>query len=66
MLRGRGPNSGVAKNSQHLLGKAIDVRLEGVKTTALRDKALAMKRGGVGFYEASDFVHLDTGRPRSW
>ena len=66
MLRSRGPNSGVAKNSQHLLGTAIDVRLEGVKTATLRDTALAMKRGGVGFYAASDFVHLDTGRPRSW
>lgn len=66
MLRGRNKNTGVAKNSQHLLGKAIDVRLEGVKTTRLRDTALAMKRGGVGFYEASDFVHMDTGRPRSW
>jgi len=66
MLRGRSTNTGVAKNSQHLLGKAIDVRLEGVKTTKLRDTALAMRRGGVGFYEASDFVHMDTGRPRSW
>lgn len=66
MLRGRRTNTGVAKNSQHLLGKAIDVRLEGVKTTKLRDTALAMRRGGVGFYEASDFVHMDTGRPRSW
>ena len=66
MLRGRSKNTGVAKNSQHLLGKAIDVRLEGVKTANLRDTALAMKRGGVGFYEASDFVHMDTGRPRSW
>lgn len=66
MLRGRSVNTGVAKNSQHLLGKAIDVRLEGVRTTRLRDAALAMQRGGVGFYEASDFVHMDTGRPRSW
>lgn len=66
MLRGRSPNTGVAKNSQHLLGKAIDVRLEGVKTSTLRDTALAMKRGGVGYYEESDFVHMDTGRPRSW
>lgn len=66
MLRGRSKSNGVAKNSQHLLGKAIDVRLEGVKTAKLRDTALAMKRGGVGFYEASDFVHMDTGRPRSW
>lgn len=66
MLRGRSQSSGVAKNSQHVLGKAIDVRLEGVKTKMLRDTALAMNRGGVGFYEASDFVHVDTGRPRSW
>jgi uncharacterized protein YcbK (DUF882 family) len=66
MLRGKNQNSGVAKNSQHLLGKAIDVRLEGVKTAALRDQALALKRGGVGYYEESDFVHLDTGRVRRW
>ncbi|MDJ0698788.1 MAG: DUF882 domain-containing protein [Woeseiaceae bacterium] len=66
MLRGRGKNSGVARKSQHLLGKAIDVRLEGVKTTALRDAAIAMQRGGVGYYEASDFVHMDTGRVRRW
>ena len=66
MLRGRSANTGVAKKSQHILGKAIDVRLEGVRTTRLRDTALVMRRGGVGFYEASDFVHMDTGRPRSW
>lgn len=66
MLRGRSKKSGVAKKSQHLLGKAIDVRLEGVETRALRDQALALRRGGVGYYEASDFVHLDTGRVRSW
>lgn len=66
MLRGRSPQSGVSKKSQHLLGKAIDVRLEGIKTAALRDKAIALKRGGVGYYQASDFVHLDTGRVRRW
>jgi len=66
MLRGRSKNTGVAKKSQHLLGKAIDVRLEGIATAKLRDTALAMRRGGVGYYEASDFVHMDTGRPRSW
>lgn len=66
MLRGRSKNTGVARKSQHLLGKAIDVRLEGVPTRKLRDTALAMRRGGVGYYEASDFVHMDTGRPRSW
>ncbi len=66
MLRGRSKKSGVAKKSQHLLGKAIDVRLEGVDTQALRDQALALRRGGVGYYASSDFVHLDTGRVRSW
>lgn len=66
MLRGRSAKSGVAKKSQHILGKAIDVRLEGVSTRRLRDQALAMARGGVGYYETSDFVHMDTGRPRSW
>lgn len=66
MLRGQSANSGVARSSQHLLGKAIDVRLEGVKTSVLRDTAIAMQRGGVGFYEGSDFVHMDTGRVRRW
>jgi len=66
MLRGNNQKSGVAKKSQHLLGKAIDVRLEGVNTAKLRDQAIAMQRGGVGYYEASDFVHMDTGRVRRW
>ena len=64
MLRGK--SGGVARNSQHLLGNAIDVRLRGTKTAALRDKALEMQRGGVGYYQKSDFVHLDTGRVRRW
>ena len=64
MLRGR--SNGVARNSQHLLGKAIDVRLRDVETTKLRDAALAMQGGGVGYYEKSNFVHIDTGRVRRW
>lgn len=64
MLRGR--SDGVAKRSQHLLGKAIDVRLRGVSTAALRDAAIDLQRGGVGYYEKSDFVHMDTGRVRRW
>jgi uncharacterized protein YcbK (DUF882 family) len=64
MLRANG--GGVARNSQHLLGNAIDVRLRGTKTKQLRDAALDMQRGGVGYYEKSDFVHLDTGRVRRW
>ena len=64
MLRSK--SSGVASKSQHLLGTAIDVRLSDVKSSVLRDAALAMKRGGVGFYEKSDFVHVDVGRVRRW
>ena len=64
MLRSR--SNGVASKSQHLLGKAIDVRLRGVDTAHLRDTALALGLGGVGYYEKSDFVHIDTGRVRRW
>lgn len=64
MLRSR--SNGVAKNSQHVLGKAIDVRLRGIKTADLRDAAIELKLGGVGYYEVSDFVHMDTGRVRRW
>jgi uncharacterized protein YcbK (DUF882 family) len=66
MLRSRASDSGVAKDSQHLLGKAIDVRLDDVKLSKLRDAALAMQRGGVGYYADSDFVHIDTGAVRHW
>lgn len=66
ILRGRSTNSGVAKKSQHILGKAIDVRLRGVPTGELRDAAIALSRGGVGYYRNSDFVHMDTGRVRRW
>lgn len=62
----RKSSDGVAKKSQHLLGKAIDVRLTGVPTARLRDAAIAMKRGGVGYYPDSDFVHIDTGAVRTW
>lgn len=64
MLRSK--SSGVAKNSQHVIGKAIDVRLRGVTTAELRDAALELRRGGVGYYQKSDFVHMDTGRVRRW
>lgn len=64
MLRGR--SHGVAERSMHLVGRAIDVRLRGVETASLRRAALAMRRGGVGFYPDLDFVHLDTGRVRFW
>ena len=64
MLRQK--SSGIARNSQHLLGQAIDVRLRGVDSAELRDAALALKRGGVGYYQSSDFVHMDTGPVRRW
>ncbi len=66
MLRTRSSGSGVAKNSQHLLGKAIDVRLDDVKLSELRDAAITMQRGGVGYYKDSNFVHIDTGSVRRW
>lgn len=66
MLRNRSASSGVASTSQHILGKAIDVRLEGVDTAQLRDAAISLQRGGVGYYQESDFVHMDTGRVRRW
>jgi uncharacterized protein YcbK (DUF882 family) len=64
MLRSR--SHGVAEHSLHLEGRAIDVRLPGVSTARLRDLALGMARGGVGYYASSDFVHLDNGRIRRW
>jgi uncharacterized protein YcbK (DUF882 family) len=60
------PGSGVAKHSLHMEGRAIDVRLHGCSCADLRDLALAARRGGVGYYRRSDFVHLDTGRFRTW
>ena len=65
MLRRTG-GGGVAKRSLHMEGKAIDVRLTSVRTKRLREEALAMSAGGVGFYPDSDFVHVDTGRVRQW
>jgi uncharacterized protein YcbK (DUF882 family) len=59
-------SSAVAEHSLHLQGRAIDVRLPGVPTSSLRELALGMGRGGVGFYPQSDFVHLDNGRVRCW
>ena len=64
MLRRK--SKGVAKKSQHLLGRAIDVRLTDVPIGTLREVAYHLGRGGVGFYGKSRFVHLDTGRFRTW
>ena len=64
MLNAR--SSGVARRSLHMEGRAIDIRLTGYRTDRLRDLALSLEAGGVGFYRKSDFVHLDTGRFRTW
>ena len=59
-------SEGVAAGSLHMKGQAIDVRLEDVPLPKLRAAALAVGRGGVGFYPVSNFVHVDTGRVRVW
>jgi uncharacterized protein YcbK (DUF882 family) len=65
-LRTRSDDTGVAEHSQHMLGKAIDIRVPGVSTVALRNAALALHAGGVGFYPVSQFVHVDVGPVRTW
>jgi uncharacterized protein YcbK (DUF882 family) len=62
----RAQGSGVAKKSLHMQGRAIDIRLPGCQLDSLRDAALALQGGGVGYYARSDFIHLDTGRVRRW
>jgi len=57
---------GVANNSLHMQGRAVDIRIEGLDTRHIRNAALVLRRGGVGYYRASDFVHLDTGKVRTW
>lgn len=59
-------SSGVAKKSLHTTGRAIDIRLTGFETRDLREIACSLKKGGVGYYPKSDFVHIDTGRVRVW
>jgi uncharacterized protein YcbK (DUF882 family) len=49
-----------------MVGKAMDIRLPEVKLKTLREAAASLKRGGVGYYPASNFVHVDTGRVRYW
>lgn len=62
----RKKSTGVAKQSLHMEGRAIDVRLSGVDTRRLRKCAVNLQGGGVGYYEKSNFVHLDTGSVRTW
>jgi uncharacterized protein YcbK (DUF882 family) len=62
----RAHTAGVAKNSLHIQAEAIDLRMPGIGTLNLRKAALALGRGGVGYYPHSDFIHIDTGRVRQW
>lgn len=57
---------GVALHSQHMAAKAIDIRIPGVPTAQVRDAALALHRGGVGYYPDSNFIHVDVGSVRRW
>lgn len=61
-----GASTGVAKNSFHMYGQAMDIRMPGHSTKRLRDTAKKLKAGGVGYYPRSNFVHVDTGKVRSW
>ena len=65
-LRTRSAHTGVARHSLHLQAEAIDIRLAGIPTSAVRAAALRLHRGGVGYYRSSDFVHVDVGRVRQW
>jgi uncharacterized protein YcbK (DUF882 family) len=62
----RNVSTGVAKHSLHMTGQALDFRLHGFSTRKLREIAVSLKAGGVGYYSGSNFVHVDTGRVRHW
>ena len=65
-LRHHSPQTGVAEHSQHMEGHAIDLRVTGATTAQVRDAALSLKAGGVGYYPVSQFVHVDVGPVRQW
>ena len=65
-LRKRSANSGVAKKSLHMSGNALDIRHSEVSVSRLRKSALSLRMGGVGYYPKSGFIHIDTGKVRSW
>jgi uncharacterized protein YcbK (DUF882 family) len=62
----RHEGGGVATNSLHTVGQAIDIRVPGRRLADVRRAAIALQSGGVGYYPKSDFVHVDTGRVRFW
>jgi uncharacterized protein YcbK (DUF882 family) len=65
-LRNESPHSGVAEHSQHMEGHAIDLRVPGASTVQIRNAALSLQAGGVGYYPVSQFVHVDVGPVREW
>jgi len=62
----RSKSNGVAKRSLHMQGRAIDIRLSGFDTKQLQKAAIKLAKGGVGYYQKSNFIHVDTGRVRRW
>lgn len=62
----RETTEGVAANSLHMVGEAVDLRVEGRSLAAVHRAALSLEAGGVGYYPRSDFVHIDVGRVRRW
>ena len=62
----RAASNGVAKHSLHMEGRALDIRFPGISCRDLQKAALQMRKGGVGYYPQSGFVHIDTGRVRQW
>lgn len=62
----RKKSRGVAKHSLHLEGKALDIRISGVRLASLRKTALNLRMGGVGYYPRSGFLHIDSGAFRTW
>ena len=63
-LRRKG--KGVDKNSLHMYGKAVDIRVPKCDISTVRSAALNLRYGGVGYYPDSNFVHVDVGDVRSW
>jgi len=59
-------SKGVAKHSMHMQGKAVDIRLPDCQLSKLHKAAMSCHAGGVGYYQKSNFVHIDTGRVRHW